>query len=249
MNLDNFSWDKYDIEFKAKRKVNNKSSKTVPHIIGTFYSNKMNRSIEYESINEFILYTILELDRKTLRYYVQPIEIDIKYNDKNGIEKKWIHVPDVLVFRESMRPILYQVKESKSKITDKTRIINKNCFKYSKKKGWDYNIIYPKLLPIELINNVRFLIGFMKQRYEYINLIPSLLAKLESMKDTTVNELLNSFSGEIDRLILLPLVYHLIATGSIFTDIETPISEFSNISFYRKIDYFSYLKEVTNNEN
>lgn len=249
MNLHNFSWGKYDLEFKAKRKVNNKSSKVMPHIIGTFYSNKMNRRIEYESINEFILYTILELDKKTFRYYVQPIEIDIKYNDKNGIEKIWIHVPDVLVFRENMNPILYQVKEPKSKITDKTRIINRNCRKYSEKNGWEYNVIYPKLLPIELINNTRFLIGFMKQRYEYINLIPSLLAKLENMKDTTVNELLNSFSDEIDRLILLPLVYHLIATGSIFTDIETPISEFSNINFYREIDYFNYLKEVTNNEN
>lgn len=248
--MDNdFSWEEYDLKFKPKRKVNNKSSKSLPHIIGTFYSNKMNRSIEYESINEFILYSILELDRQTFKYYVQPVEIEIKYNDKNGIQKRWIHIPDVLVFRANMKPILYQVKDPKSKITDKNRIINRKCHKYAEENDWNYNVIYPKLLPIELINNVRFLIGFLKQRAGYINLISPLLARLENIKDATINELLNRFSNEIDILIVIPLIYHLIATGSIFIEIETPITEFSNISIYGEIDYFNYLKGVTNNEN
>jgi hypothetical protein len=76
MFMDNdFLWEEYDMKFKPKRKVNNKSSNALLHIMCTFHSSKMNRSIEYESINEFILYSILELDRNTLRYYVQPLEI------------------------------------------------------------------------------------------------------------------------------------------------------------------------------
>lgn len=64
----------------------------MPHIIGTFYSNKMNRSIEYESINEFILYTILELDRKTFRYYVQPIEMRIVDNNRLKGTQYWFPI-------------------------------------------------------------------------------------------------------------------------------------------------------------
>jgi hypothetical protein len=234
-------WEKYDLKFKPKRKVNNKSSNALPHIIGTFYSNKMDKSIEYESINEFILYTVLELDRRTFRYYVQPIEIEIK--------KKWIHIPDVLVFRDDMKPILYQVKEPQSKITNKTRIINSECHKYAEKNNWTYNVIYPKLLPIELINNIRFLTGFLKKRKGASDLIPCLIERLKNMKDTTIIELVNTFSNEMDALMVLPIIYHLIATGYIFTNIESPISEFSNISFYGEIDYFNYLKGVTNNAN
>ena len=248
--MDNdFLWKEYDLKFKPKRKVNNKSSNALPHIIGTFYSNKMNRSIEYESINEFILYSILELDRNTFRYYVQPLEIEIKYNDKNGIEKKWIHVPDVLVFRADMKPILYQVKDPQSKIADKTKIINRKCYKYAEKNDWNYGVIYPKLLLTELISNIRFLIGFSKERKGFVNFISSIIERLTNIRETTINELLDSFSDELDTLILLPIIYHLIAVGRIFINIESPISEFSEISLYGEIDYFSYLKVVTNYEN
>lgn len=243
------SWERCDSIFKPKRKVNNKSSNALPHIIGTFYSNKMNKCIEYESINEFILYSILELDKRTFKYYVQPVEIEIKYIDKDCIEKRWIHIPDVLVFRDNMKPILYQIKDPRSKITDKIEIINKKCNKYAEKNEWNYNVIYPKLLPTELIRNIRFLIGFLKRRKEYNDLIPNVMARLEHMRNTNINELINSFADEINTFILLPTIYHLIANGSIFTNIEMPISEFSNITIYREIDYFSYLKEVTSTEN
>lgn len=249
MNSGQELWDKYDIKFKPKRKVNNKSSWKLPHIIGSFYSNKMEKRIEYESINEFIFYSILELDKKIVRYYVQPVEIKIKYRDKNGIEKSWIHVPDVLVFRENVKPSLYQVKDTKSKSTDKFKIINNKCYKYAEENDWNYNVIYPKLLPIRFINNVRFLIGFLKQRKEYDRLIPILIKKLKIIQETTINELIIDFSDKIDPLILLPLIYHLIATGHIFVNIEKEISEFSSISFYESIDYYKYLKEVINNES
>lgn len=249
MNSDNALWDKYDIKFKPKRKVNNKSSWKFPHIIGSFYSNKMNKRIEYESINEFIFYSILELDKKTVRYYVQPMEIEIKYRDRTGIEKSWIHVPDVLVFRDNMRPSLYQVKDPQSKNTDKFKIINKKCNKYAKENDWDYNVIYPKLLPTGFISNIRFLTGFLKPRKEYVRLIPILIKASKNIKEPTINELVISLSDKIDPFILIPLIYHLIAIGHIFVNIEKEISEFSNISFYEDIDYYKYLKEVINNEN
>lgn len=244
MNFNNLLWEEYDLIFKPKRKVSNKSSKALPHIIGTFYSNKMNRSIEYESINEFILYIILELDKKVYRYYVQPVEIEIK-----NVKKTWIHVPDVLVFRANMKPLLYQVKEPKNKVTDKIKIINRECHKYAELNNWTYGVIYPKLLPSDLINNIRFLIGFIKQRVGYEDLTDYLLERLANMGEVTIFELINSLSDEIDMLVVIPIIYHLIATGNIFTNIEIQISEFSKISLNREIDYFSYLREVTNNEN
>jgi hypothetical protein len=52
------------------------------------------------------------MDVSTLYYYVQPVEVPIPYKTKKLEKKFWLHVPDVLVFRNGYPPLLYQIKEA-----------------------------------------------------------------------------------------------------------------------------------------
>ncbi|WP_165861399.1 TnsA endonuclease N-terminal domain-containing protein [Paenibacillus paeoniae] len=99
-------WQKEDATFAPKRKVNNKNSHQHPHIIGSFFSRKLERPVEYESLGERLFYYYLELEQSVIRYYVQPVEIPISKD--NG--ESWLYVPDALVYRHQSPPFLYQVK-------------------------------------------------------------------------------------------------------------------------------------------
>lgn len=66
-------WSKEDILYCRKRKVSNKGSRIHEHLIGSLYSYKMNRGVQYESFwGECLFYYLLELDPQTIRYYEQP---------------------------------------------------------------------------------------------------------------------------------------------------------------------------------
>lgn len=245
------SWENEDIEFLPKRKVNNKGSWNRAYIIGTFYSNKMKKEIEYESLNEFIFYAFLELDVKTIRYYVQPLEIDISYIDSDGNKKTWSHIPDVLVFRQDMFPTIYQIKDPKSTETDKLRLINKACFKYAGSRHWEYRVIYPKTLPKNFINNINFLFGFLKKRKSYDLWTSKLIERLTNLQRVSISDLATSFSEEIDPLLILPIVYHLIATGIFYVDLYVKINEYSDVTIQNEVSFHNILSfyEGTNNAN
>lgn len=91
------NWAEEDKLFMPKRKVNNRNSYSHPHIISSFYSQKMQRVVEYESLGERLFYYYLELDHALIRYYVQPVEVPMP--KKNDLEDPWFHIPDELVFR------------------------------------------------------------------------------------------------------------------------------------------------------
>ncbi|OBY81427.1 hypothetical protein BBG47_01110 [Paenibacillus sp. KS1] len=67
------NWAEEDKLFMPKRRVNNRNSYSHPHIIGSFYSQRMKRVVEYESLGERLFFYYLELDRAVMRYYVQPV--------------------------------------------------------------------------------------------------------------------------------------------------------------------------------
>ncbi len=207
--MKNQSWEEIDNLYFPKRKVHNKGSKNRPHIIGSFYSCKMVRVVEYQSLNECIFYYLLELDTHVERYYVQPLEVQIPYiND--DIKKTWVHVPDVLVYKKGNRPALFQIKE-KEVVSDKLNIINKWCEKYASEKGWNYSVIYPKEMPPIIIKNLKFLIGFLKKRRDYDLWTADLITELSCSGKTTIKKLADSFYPKENPLYLIPIIYYLIS--------------------------------------
>ncbi|MCP3797580.1 hypothetical protein [Paenibacillus sp. CH40] len=150
--------------YLPKRKVSNRGSHYHHHIIGSFFSQKNKRTVEYESLSERLFYYYLELDTEVIRYYVQPVEVSIF---EEGHE--WFHVPDVLVFRQGHIPLLYQIKlePKEERNNDRTELCNKYCRTYASKKDWEYQVVFPKTPPISLSRNLKFLKGFLKERKYY----------------------------------------------------------------------------------
>lgn len=228
MNWDNKNWEEEDAKFAPKRKVNNKASHQLHNIMGAFYSYKMNRVVEHESLNEWLFYSLLELDNATKRYYPQPVAIDIPYTDEDGNKKTWSHISDVLVFRQGMMPVLYQVKE-KQEENKKNSFINKICSRYTEERGWGYCVIYPKKLPKTALENINFLMAFTKHRSGFDILEPKLIEQLSEIGSTTIIDLAERLQIGINVMSLLPAIYHLIATGVFYTSISKKINQSSEI--------------------
>ncbi|MGW7162647.1 hypothetical protein [Paenibacillus taichungensis] len=225
---ENYNWAKEDQELSPKRRVDNKISWQRPHIIGSFYSKKMKRTLEYHSLNECLFYYFLEVDVSILRYYVQPIEVPIPYSTAKGERKYWLHVPDVIVFRKGKSPFLYQIKESPDETGGTFRLCNKYCEEIAAIKGWKYDVIYPKTLPKTVISNLQFLQGYLRERNIYANIRKDVLFKMMVNGAMTVEDLSCSFPS-FSAADIKPFLYHLIATGEVEINMNETISQYSLI--------------------
>lgn len=223
------SWNEEDEQFSPKRKVDNKLSWIIHHLIGSFHSVKMDRTVMYESLGECLFYFYLELDHSVMRYYDQPVEVKFRSLKKDGDIKEWVHVPDVLVFRNGSTPFLYQIKENPSN-TPKHELINRRCIGYANEKGWVYKVIYPKQIPKTILRNIKFLHASLKNRKWFDEWIPIVVMRLKYLRTITILDLAKSFSPEISPLFVLPVIYHLIAKGVFTTNIYQEIDEYSEIS-------------------
>ncbi|MUK89319.1 hypothetical protein GMD78_13150 [Ornithinibacillus sp. L9] len=232
------NWFKEDEEFSPKREVNNKKSKFMHHSTGHVYSRKMKRHVGYESLwGECLFYYFLELDPLTVRFYEQPVEIPIRYFNENNILESWIHVPDVLVFRQGFKPHLYQIKIEGYDEKTKDVVINKACEKYSEKRNWDYSLLKTKEgIPDVIISNVFLLTNFLKPRKHYEKYIPEIINKMKYVEQITVIELAKSFSAKADFRFVLPIVYHLIGIGRLRTNLYETINEKSEVQLGSNLD-------------
>ncbi|BDH63550.1 hypothetical protein MTP04_36800 [Lysinibacillus sp. PLM2] len=226
--MQNNQWGEKEMEYFPKRKVSNKLSWKIHHITGSFYSNKMKRTIEYESMGECLFYFFLELAREVERYYVQPLEIEVPFLTKEGDRKSWIHVPDVLVFGNGFKPTIFQIKESPQE-SKKHVLTNKACQKYAAERQWEYKVIYPKKLPKNILYNIKFLQGAIRKRKRFDEWIPEIIYRVEHMKGVTIDELASSFSPKVNPLLILPAIYHLIATGFLQINITKEIDQYSEV--------------------
>ena len=248
------NWPINDQLYSPKRRVDNKASATSPHIMGGFYSRINNQSVAFQSLNEAIFYYLLELAGGICRYYPQSVEVMRVGYDKNGHLKQWYHIPDVLVFGETPPPILYQIKEVGFTETENYLANNEACIRLCKKNGWGYRLALPKLLPHVVRLNINFLIPHLRSRAFFKNMIPPLKEKLIYLKKTTIWELAQSCSYNTHPLLVLPAVWHLLATGVFQANFHEPFSQHSEIWVREKEDQtisrFLELitKEVQSNE-
>ncbi|WAH37433.1 TnsA endonuclease C-terminal domain-containing protein [Alicyclobacillus dauci] len=235
MDWGNKSWEVEDAQFAPKRRVNNRGSRHKPHIIGSFYSPKTTKVVEYESLAEYLFYALLELDKSALRYYVQPVEVDIPYID-GDTHRSWTHVPDVLVFRQGSVPILYQIKDTS---VDEAHLqhINFACVNFANQREWNYKIVYPKTMPSVVARNVKFLMGHLVERHGFEDYIPEVISRLAILRAVSIRDLAESFSYRAHPLYVLPVIYHLIAIGAISTNVNEVIDDLSEVSLMSLTDF------------
>lgn len=214
------NWVYDDRLYSPKRKVNNKASKFLNHVIGSIHSQKMKMNAEYESITECLFLYYLELDPEVIRYYVQPVEVPVVIIDPEY--SAYYHIPDVLIFRNGNRPILIQIKaEEISSWDDNFGVFEQNneaCEKYARENGWEYQVIYPRKLEDELIYNLKYLSRYTKQRRIGKHLIDEILYKLKFIGPCSIQHLIDSFRAKLESVYLLPQIYYLMATGQIGFD-------------------------------
>lgn len=220
------TWEVEDHAYEPKRKVHNRGSRNYPHLIGSFYSTKNLRPIEYESLNERMFYYFLEVDIGVIRYYVQPIRVPMKTDDD-----EWYHVPDVLVFRQGYCPLLYQIKESEQdNLEPKTVLCNTECEAIAIAYGWNYNVVFPKSLPSPLPRNVNLMAGYLRTRKYYSEWQDQVINRLRNIGPCTVDQLSSSFIDSVDPLHIKPLVFHLMAKGNFLVDVTQTINSNSVIN-------------------
>ncbi|MEK5377591.1 hypothetical protein [Paenibacillus sp. FSL P2-0173] len=240
----NKNWIREDQLYVPKRKVNNRGSNWYAHIIGSFYSEKMNRPVEYESLGERLFYYFLELDRDVVRYYVQSVEVPIKEGSGIFGTTTWTHISDVLVFRQESIPLLYQIKHSSQQgPDDKEQLINKYCNSYALKQGWEYKVIYPKEMPNQLSWNIRFLQGFLKERTYYDQWMQKVAYRMQCMESGSIEDVSRSFQGDIDPLLIRPIIYFLMARGTFHFDVTERITSHTRVSLNEQMLSMKTIRE------
>ncbi|MFF3925865.1 hypothetical protein [Paenibacillus lactis] len=232
MNWNDTDWSEMDRLYYPKRKVDNTMSRYFGFNIGSIRSQKMNKTVEYESLTECLFYYFLELDPKTIRYYVQPVNVPVSVIKDQEL-KVYNHVPDVLVYRTGHPPMLFQVKAKDLQEGDKNYASflrhNLSCEEYARSEQWSYSIIYPRSTDNIVISNVKNIIRYKKKRKHFSELIPQLLYKLPYLENCTIDRLASSFESFYERRYIIPHIYHLIAEAQIWVNLFEPIHVHSEI--------------------
>ncbi|MGG1515533.1 hypothetical protein ABE504_08975 [Paenibacillus oryzisoli] len=225
-------WNKEDDLYSRKRNVSNKGSREFEHLIGSMYSHKMKRGVQYESFwGECLFYYLLELDFATIRYYEQPVIVPKNRLTKEYLLKEEQHVPDVLTFREGSRPKLFQIKGGNKKVEQNPDLFLA-CEDYAKRQGWEYELVNPKVSIPEIIkDNILWLVNYLRPREYYCDLIPEIIRRINYLHKVEVIRVAKSFEPKVDYRHVLPLIFHMIATGTLVTNINKKIDHTSEVSF------------------
>jgi hypothetical protein len=232
----NQDWTEADKLFYPKRRVDNKISWIRPHIIGGFKSRRMNRTVEYHSLNECFFYYYLEQNKEIMRYYVQPVEVPIPVIKKTGEKKAWNHVPDVLFFENFSKPILTQIKESPDDVGESFEQCNKRCELMALEKGWKYEVIYPKSLPDIALSNIDYFHGFLRERSYYRQLKNDVLFKVRFDQPISRGQLAKSFCSKYHPNEVKPLISYLIAKGELVVNMFERMTDNSMIRAANETD-------------
>lgn len=154
----------------------------------------------------------------------------MKYLNKDGDLKQWFHVPDVLIFRQGSVPHLYQIKNSPDIETEIFKLCTSRCEKLAFSQKWKYSVIYPKALPEVVVRNLKFLNPYLKKRKSYSQWVDQVMNKLFYLQSSSVLDLARSFTASVDFRYILPVVYHLIATGVFNVNLQKTINEHSLVT-------------------
>lgn len=199
-------------------------------LTGFVASRRDGRMVASESSLERDLLVLLDFDPAVERYEEQPVRIE--YRDARG--RRRTYTPDVLVyFRQDaaapgalLTPLLYEVKyredlsENWREIKPKVRAARA----YARGRGWRFRIITEREIRTPYLQSVKFL-------RQYRRLQPNdaerrlLLDRLREVGESDPESLLLTISPEpVRRAELLPTLWHLVAAGDIYADLDEPLT-------------------------
>lgn len=203
-------------------------------VTGLIVSQDKTEMKAYESTLERDLLELMWFDPNVLSYEEQPVKIE--YCGLDG--KSHSYTPDLLViYKDSTvlgsnnRPMLCEVKYRKDLFKNWKNLKPKfrAAIAYSKKKGWDFRILTEVEIRTPYLYNVKFLRPYqtVPKDKEQIKI---LLTTIKHLQETDPKTLLFSLNqNPIDRAALMPMMWYLISTGKIATDLNQQLTMSSRI--------------------
>ena len=209
-----------------------KIPKNYRNITGIAPHNKAVGIAAYESSLERDFLTLLEFNTNVKHFEVQPIAIE--WFDAVG--KRHTYTPDVLVHYQNY-VIVYEVKYRSDLRKNwhelKPKFQAALCF--CKQHGWRFKLSTEVEIHTDYLSNARFLLPYQQSGLSceyseaYMTLLDDCLCEL---KQSTPKQLIqHAFQDEYNQAKLLPVLWYLIATRKIGTDLNRPLTMQSAIWF------------------
>ncbi|WP_225123631.1 TnsA endonuclease N-terminal domain-containing protein [Escherichia coli] len=134
--LDNTHWPKYIAPPPPVEQLCSQRAVNDTDISGFFYSQKLGRTVQYESGLEFKIMNLLECCDQVLFYQEQPFSIPYCFKNKS---KKYY--PDLLIATVDGRCLLMEVKPTDRMTLSLTRIKSNAGRKWAHTRGWGWLVI------------------------------------------------------------------------------------------------------------
>ena len=212
-----------------------KIPKNYRNVTGLAAADKADGAAAFESTLERDYLTLLEFLPGVERFEVQPVTI--RWEDREGRLRSY--TPDVLVhYRRSAKlpPALVEVKY-RSDLKRDWKILRpklKAGVHYAKLQGWRFEIVSEVEVRTAYLNNVRFLLPFVRRGPASEAHMELLDATLKRLGRTTPTELLSAvFQDEWHRAGLLPSLWYLVGKSVIGADLQAPLTMNSAIWYQR----------------
>lgn len=180
----------------------------------------------FESTLERDLMELVRFDRRVSSFLPQPVKIEYK----GGAGEDRFYTPDGLItFLESapsQQPILYEVKyrenfrEHWRTLLPKFRAAKSYCIQ----RGWRFEVYTEREIRTPYLDNVRFLWPF-KNRHPDRLQRAKVVDVFESGNEISVSNLLGMLAAHPkQRGELIPVLWHLVANGDLYCDLNIPLS-------------------------
>jgi hypothetical protein len=178
---------------------------------GVYWFSKTRRHVQYESRLEQLTLTLLDFDPDVVAVSAQPF----KFHATEPHPKS--HVPDFFVERRAAAPLVVETKLRRYRNHPKVRATTALGQRACDEAGWEYAIAdLPDLVPL---TNILWLAGFRRCPADPYNLAAPLRAACAEPRS------ISHLEAEVGPpLFLRPLLFHLLWTGALITDLSQRLS-------------------------
>ncbi|MDX7776589.1 MULTISPECIES: TnsA endonuclease N-terminal domain-containing protein [Aeromonas] len=204
--------------------------KNYRNVTGVAAHSKAVGKVMFESTLERDFLSLLEFDREVESFEVQPVRL----NWQDDRERVRSYTPDVLVcYRNgSRRPVLWEVKYRDDLRANwlEYRPKFRAAARYARGRGWRFRLVTEREIRGVRLDNARFLLPVLRRGCPDDGDVSSVLDGLRGSGSSTPAILLASLSPDTtERARLLPVLWYLVATGRVGTDLGEKLTMASRI--------------------
>lgn len=199
-------------------------------------SNKLNRMVDAESSLERDFILLLEFDEQVINYVEQPVVLPMgknrtytpdflaNFRDENGDEFTYIYE---VKYRDELRKNWAKLKPK-----------FKAAIRYCNEHGYRFKIVTEKEIRTDKLKNIEFLQHVSRTvSHSEAAFRDALSVALNELKVATPNEVLVfAFASKLKRAEALPVMWRMIAEGSIEADLNSPLNMNSQLTLCTEIE-------------